>query len=115
MMFAPLRRVITMFGIGKNNAAIDAFAAEIVADVGRRFPVRLEAELGGTKAKPARKLGKTAGDLQRRVAAFQVEAKLGVYGKARLLNQIKWGLKETGYSEPFIDATITTLASVAAK
>jgi hypothetical protein len=106
---------MTMFGFGKNNAAIDAFAADLVADVSRRFPVRLEAELGGPKAKPARKLGKTSGDLQRRVAAFQVEAKLGVYGKARLLNQIKWGLKEQGYSESFIDATITTLTSVTAK
>ena len=104
-----------MFGFGKNNAVIDAFAAEIVADVARRFPVRLEAELGGSKAKPARKLGKTAGDLERRVAAFQAEHKLGVYGKARLLNKIKWGLQECGYSEAFIDATITTLVSIKTK
>ena len=101
-----------MFGFGKNNAAIDAFAAEIVADVARRFPVQLEAELGGTKAKPARKLGKTAGDLERRVTAFHTSNKLGVYSKARLLNKIKWGLKERGYSEPFIDATITTLVAI---
>jgi len=101
-----------MFGFGKNNAAIDAFAAEIVADVAQRFPVRLEAELGGTKLKPARKLGKTAGDLERRVATFEAANKLGVYGKARLLNKIKWGLQECGYSEAFIDATITTLVAI---
>lgn len=99
-----------MFGLGRKNSAIDAFAADVVAEVARRFPIGLESELGGAKAKPARKLGKTTGDLERKVAAFQGDQHLGVYGKARLLNQIKWGLKELGYSEDFVDATTTTLA-----
>ena len=100
-----------MFGLGKHNAAIDAFAAALVTDLVKRFPVDRQAELGGKKAKPARKLGKAVGDLERRVAAFQQETHLGIYGKARLLNKIKWQLKDLGYFDAFIDATTTTLAA----
>ncbi len=99
-----------MFGFGKNNAAIDAFAGTLVADLTKRFPREKQAELGGTKAKPAQQLAKAVNELERNIATFQQEHKLGVYGKARLLNKIKWQMKELQYSEDFIDATITTLA-----
>ena len=100
-----------MFGFGKKNAAIDAFADELAAELRTRFPAEKEKSLGADKAKPARKLGKAAGELiDRRFAAFIVDNKLCVYGKARLLNRVKWQMREDGYSEEFIDTTVAELA-----
>jgi hypothetical protein len=99
-----------MFGLGKKNAAIDAFAVELVADFVKRFPVEKEEDLGTSKRKPARSLGKAAGDLvDHRFAEFVAEQGLGVYGKARLLNQVKWQMTELGYSKSFIDTTLSEL------
>jgi hypothetical protein len=38
-----------------------------------------------------------------------------VYGKARLLNRIKWQMKEGGYSEEFVDVTLAELTRVIAR
>jgi hypothetical protein len=96
-----------MFGFGKNNKTIDAFADELVVALVTRFPPEKEKELGTNKAKPARSLGKAVADIvERRFPAFVVEHKLGVYGKARLLNRVKWQMREKGYSEAFIDVTM---------
>jgi hypothetical protein len=99
-----------MFGFGKKNAAIDAFAAKLVDEFVTRFPVEKEEDLGTAKRKPARNLGKAAGELvDRRFAAFVTEHQLGVYGKARLLNKIKWQMTELGYSKDFVDTTLSEL------
>ena len=99
-----------MFGLGKKNAAIEAFADTLVADLVKRFPPAKQAELGGTKAKPAKQLAKAVNEFERGVVAFQQENHLGLYGKAKLLNKIKWQLKEREYGTEFIDVTMTTLA-----
>ena|ERR1700690_3812706 len=99
-----------MFGLGKGNAAIDEFAKTLVAELVKRFPTKKQSELSGRKLKPAQQLGKTVGELERRIAKFSGEQKLGIYGKARLLNNVKWQMKELGYSDDFIDATTATLA-----
>jgi hypothetical protein len=99
-----------MFGFGKNNKAIDAFADELVADFVKRFPIEKEKDLGSNKAKPARNLGKAAGELvDRRSADFVFQHKLGVYGKARLLNRVKWQMQEIGYTTEFVDLTLAEL------
>ena len=98
-----------MFGLKEKNARIEAFADQLVSELAARFPVEKEADLGTKKLKPARQLGKTANALERSVVAFQTEAKLGVYGKAKLLNRLKWSLKEKGYGEAFIDNTVAEL------
>ena len=105
-----------MFGFGKNNAAIDAFADELVGELTTRFPPTKAELLGGTKAKPARSLGKAAAELiDRKFSAFVGEHKLGVYGKARLLNRIKWQMNEGGYSGEFVDVTLAELTRVVAR
>ena len=104
-----------MFGFAKKNTAIDAFADVLVADLTERFPPEKEKELGGNRAKPARKFGKAAGEMDRRLAAFAVENKLGVYGKARLLNRVQWQLRERGYSMEFVDVTVAELTNIIAR
>lgn len=98
-----------MFGSKEKSARITAFADQLVQDIVKRFPVEKEAQLGTNKLKPARQLGRTANDLERSVVAFQQEAGLGIYGKAKLLNRLKWELKEKGYGEEFIDQTVAEL------
>ena len=105
-----------MFGFGKKGAAIDAFADKLIAELRTRFPASKEEDLGSSRMKPARQLGKAAGDLiDRQFAGFVMEHKLGVYGKARLLNRVKWQMREHGYSSDFIDATVSELARSSAR
>jgi len=103
-----------MFGLGKNTDAIDALAGEVVAAFEKRFPPARQAELGGSKLDTARQLARAVHDLENSVAKFALDNKLGVYGKARVLNQIKWKLKELDYSPDFIDATTTNLTKIVA-
>ena len=98
-----------MFGFKETNARINAFADQLAKDIVDRFPVEKQAELGTNKLKPARQLGRTANVLERTIVTFQQEARLGIYGKAKLLNRIKWSLKERGYAEAFIDQTIAEM------
>ena len=98
-----------MFGLKEKNARIEAFADQLVSDLAARFPVEKEADLGTNKLKPARQLGKTANALERSVIAFRKDTDLGVYGKAKLLNRLKWALKEKGYGDAFIDQTVAEL------
>jgi hypothetical protein len=104
-----------MFGIGKKNDAIESFASGLVTGFSKRFPPALESDLGTDKLKPAAQLGKVVGELERQAVAFQHEQKLGVYGKAKLINSIKWQMKELGYSDKFVDVTATNLAQVLGK
>jgi hypothetical protein len=102
-----------MFGFGKKNAVIDSFADDLVSELAARFPPGKEQQLGGAKAKPARSLGKVAAELiDRKFAAFLSEHRLGVYGKARVLNRIKWQMSERGYSADFTDVTLGELTRV---
>jgi hypothetical protein len=98
-----------MFGFGRKNSAIDGLAEEIVTALAKRVTPKDAEKLGKLTDKNLMKFAKTITDLQLRVTAFSAENKLGVYGKARLLNGIKWGMKSAGYGEDFIDATTTTL------
>ncbi|MFO1311369.1 MAG: hypothetical protein U1F41_04820 [Burkholderiales bacterium] len=98
-----------MFGFGRKNAAIDGLSEEIVAALAERVTPKDAEKLGKLTDKNLMKFAKTITDLQLKVTAFSAENRLGVYGKARLLNAIKWGLKNAGYSDDFIDATTTEL------
>jgi hypothetical protein len=98
-----------MFGLGKNNAEIDAFAIASCADLAKRFPPAREAELGGDRRKAGKTLGLALADLQQRTVAFQRERDLGVYGKARLLGAIQQELRRLAYSERFVESTTALL------
>lgn len=105
-----------MFGFGKKGREVDAFGDALVQELSARFPPQKEQNLGGKKPKPARSLGKVAGELiDRKFAGFVAEQKLGVYGKARLLNRIKWQMREAGYTDEFVDVTLAELTRATAK
>jgi hypothetical protein len=104
-----------MFGFGKKNAAIDAFADTLIADLVTRFPAAKEKELGGNRAKPARQLGKAASEMDYGVTVFTAEHKVGIYGKARLLNRVQWQLRDRGYSRDFIETTVAELTRLIAR
>lgn len=99
-----------MFGFGRKNAAIDSLSEEIVAALAKRVTPKDAERVGTLTDKNLMKFAKTITDLQVKVTAFSAENGLGVYGKARLLNGIKWGLKNAGYKDDFVDATTTELA-----
>jgi hypothetical protein len=103
-----------MFGFGKQNAAIDAFAVETCANLLKRFHPSREAELGGDRRKSGATLGNALTDLQQRLIEFQIGQKLGVYGKARLLRAIQEELRRLQYSETFVEATTDLLVPATA-
>lgn len=98
-----------MFGLGKNNAEIDAFAVESCVELAKKFPPAREAELGGDRRKAGKTLGLALTGLQQRTVAFQRERDLGIYGKARLLAKIQHELRRLQYSDKFVESVTTLL------
>lgn len=98
-----------MFGLGRGNKEIDLLAEDIVGTLSKRVTPKDAEKLGKLTDKNLAKFAKTIADLEVRVATFSAERNLGIYGKARLLNGVKWGMKNLGYADDFIDATTTTL------
>lgn len=92
--------------------AIDAFAVKLAAGLAERYPVELE-NTKPRKRNPER-LTKAFDDTFNRAIDFQREAKLGIYGKARLGNTFKWELKRLGYPDDFIDLTTRSLVNFVA-
>jgi hypothetical protein len=79
---------------------IDAFAAALAQDMGRRFPPRSEAR---TDKGAANQLKAITGRLCEQAREFHRQRRLGVYGKAKLGNSFRWQLKELGYSQAIIE------------
>ena len=79
------------------------FAKEIVRDINRLFP---PAEQKG-KAIPAKAYRKKFDSLIARIQTFSTKHKLNIYKKAKLLNAIKWEMKDAGHEEIIIDEFIS--------
>ena len=78
------------------------FAREIANKIARHYPVSVEAKLktvGGKK-----RLGGVVEAVFDDVERYQAESRMGWMRKARFGNELKWRLKEVGYSEVFVDA-----------
>ena len=82
------------------------FAHEIIREVNRLFP---PAEQKG-KAIPAKTYQRKFDGLIVRVRTFSSKHKLNIYKKAKLLNTIKWEMREAGHEEAIIDEFISFLA-----
>ncbi len=89
-----------MFG-KVNNEDLDKFSKSLARELARQFEAENDLEELNKKAK--RKLGKALDKIYLKAIDFQLEHKLGVYGRARLGNTFKWELKELGYRKAFID------------
>lgn len=98
-----------MFGLGKKNASIDARAALIATQFAERFPPAIEGD--PTRKKVQEKLGKALDFARAQTLAFQREQSLGVYGKARFFAALKSDLKQAGYSDVFVESTVSSLVT----
>jgi len=79
---------------------IDEFADSIVAELLQRFP-QSGVDLSTTKS--AEKAMRTLDRIFSRISAFAAERRPNLYQKACFGNRIKWGLREAGYPEPFVE------------
>ncbi len=91
---------MALFGFG-TAAPIDDFARQLAADLAKRYPVALE--LDQTKKRNPSRLAKAFDSTFNRAINFQLEHKLGIYGKAKLIAAFKSELKELGYPDDFVD------------
>lgn len=87
-----------------------AFGKEISLDIKRLFPVSISEKSPAVSAKKDRKSQKKLDGLALRTRAFALEHSLNIYKKARLLNTIKWELREQGQDESLIDELVRLLA-----
>jgi len=83
-----------------------SFAQEMVLDINGLFPPTSQKG----KAIPKKVFEKKFEGLFIRVHAFATKHKLNLYKKAKLLNTIKWGLREAGHEDAFIDEVIALFA-----
>ncbi|HTN93919.1 MAG TPA: hypothetical protein VMJ33_05010 [Gallionella sp.] len=80
-----------------------SFANEIVRDVNRLFP---PADQKG-KPIPEKEYKRKFESLVTRIRAFSSKHKLNIYKKAKLLNTIKWEMKDAGHEETVIKEFIS--------
>lgn len=98
-----------MFGLGKKNALIDARATSIATQFAERFPPAIEGD--PTRKKVQEKLAKALDFARTQALAFQREEGLGVYGKARFFAALKSDLRQAGYSDVFVESTVSSLVT----
>jgi hypothetical protein len=83
-----------------------SFAHEIVREINRLFPPSDRKE----KAIPKKEYERRFDSLVVRTRAFSLKNKLNIYKKAKLLNTIKWEMKDAGHEEKIISEFISFIA-----
>lgn len=91
-----------------DTTEVEAFAATIAEDLGRRFPPSSEKR---TDAGAQNQLRNILDNLAARAARFRDEKQLGLYKKAKLGNAFRWKLKDLGYSEAFIEEATNAIVT----
>jgi hypothetical protein len=81
------------------------FAQGVVRDIDRLFPHEPHRKKTTTVKKDRKKLDA----LVLRTRAFAQQHRLNVYKKAKLLNTIKWRMRDAGHEEALIDEIISLL------
>lgn len=89
-----------------NVVEVVSFAQEIVHEVNRLFPP--EDQKG--KAIPAKTYQNKFDSMVVRIRSFSTKRKLNLYKKARLLNTIKWEMRDVGHDEIIINEFISFIA-----
>ncbi len=88
-----------------------SFAQEIIREINKLFPPE---HLKG-KAIPKKVYQKKFESLIARTRTFATTHNLNIYKKAKLLNTIKWELREIGHDDDFIDSLIVFLTPLLSK
>jgi hypothetical protein len=86
------------------------FGRAIARDINRIFPSTPEDRRSHSPKKDQKKLD----DLLRRTRIFAQQHRLNIYKKAKLLNTVKWELRDAGHDEKLIDEVIALLAPLLA-
>jgi hypothetical protein len=85
-----------------SSKEVDEFAKSLVQDIAKRYPPGMDA--GGAERKISQKrLTSILEDAFAKALDYRHQNKLGVYKKARLSNTFRWGLKDLGYGDKFVD------------
>jgi hypothetical protein len=82
------------------------FARETVLEINRLFP---PTEQKG-KAMPAKVYQQKFDSMVVRIQKFSTKHKLNIYKKAKLLNTIKWEMKDAGHEDVIINEFISFIA-----
>jgi len=82
------------------------FARTLARDIDQIFPT----EPRENRAKSTKKDRKKLDGLLRRTHAFAQSHRLNIYKKAKLLNTVKWELRDSGHEDSLIDEIIALLA-----
>ena len=96
-----------------NSKEVDEFADSIVAELRERHPPRADVAAG---AKEVARLRRVFSKIFARIDSFGRVHRLNLYTKARLANRIRWGLKDAGYREDFVETAtqeVTTHVALA--
>jgi hypothetical protein len=86
-----------------------AFGELLVQEIGILFPLGADA---ARKSPSAKKERKRLEGLVTRTRSFAQGHKLNIYTKAKLLNTVKWKLREQAYPDEMVDEIIALLAPV---
>ena len=89
------------------RAPVDLFANQLAVDLAKRYPVALE--IDQTKKRNPSRLKNAFDSTFNRAIKFQLENKLGIYGKAKLTSAFKAELKELGYPDDFVDLATSAM------
>lgn len=84
-----------------SRAPIDTFAKSLAEEIAKRYPPALDKEPG--KRPSVNRLTRIIEDATQKVVEFQVQHRLGWYGKAKLGNAFRWELTTLGYQKDFVD------------
>ena len=102
-----------------DTTQVDAFAQEVLDDLKKRVPpATLPIDYG---RKTGERLHRLTEVMSSRMRSFAAAQRPNFYKRARLGNRVKWGMKEAGYPDAFVEAftyeivTLVTLASRAPK
>ncbi len=86
------------------------FGRTVAKDVNRIFPSTPDSRKTHSPKKDRKKLD----GILRRTREFAQQHRLNVYKKAKLLNTVKWELREAGQDENVIDEVIALMAPLLA-
>lgn len=97
-----------------DTGEVDSFAQWVVAELVQRLP---PTSLGPADKKLGERLHRMNEVVSGRATTLAFGERLNFYKRARLANQVKWGLREAGYPHAFVEtftyelATLITVAS----
>jgi hypothetical protein len=92
-----------------DTTEVDAFAKWVVSEVVQRMPPD---SLNAADPKLGDRIQRMNAYVSGRATAMAAEKRPNFYKRARLANQVKWGLRDAGYTSGFADTFCYELATL---